>query len=270
MRRVAVLAATTRELASVRSACRRVRRCGRRERLGGLWHEVGEAGQLELHLIKTGIGCARARDVGETALGSLRPDAVISTGYAGALNQSEIGELVLANEVVDWNGGTSRTRIAADADLLRIARSAAEECLIPCFEGTLLTVAKLVCRATDKRALRDTSGAAAIDMESAVLAKIAGERGIPFLAIRAISDKVGEDLPIDFNLWLVSWGSVRGMMQVMRHPSCVYGLRKLKLQADLASDNLRRFFNSFFTALEAHPQPLAAGRSGGQIIARAR
>ena len=59
MRRVAILAATARELAPAQSVCGRFGRI-RRSRIGKFIHDIGRFDDTELHLIKTGIG--RCRD----------------------------------------------------------------------------------------------------------------------------------------------------------------------------------------------------------------
>src|SRR2546426_7158003 len=40
--------------------------------------------------------------------------------------------------------------------------------------------------------------------------------GVPFLLVRAVSDRADEDLPMDFNLWLSPWGRVRGVAYLLR------------------------------------------------------
>src|SRR6266511_1327077 len=100
MRRLAVLAASARELAPLRAAL------GfwgyrRRGRLGPFHHQIGHTGSLELHLIETGIGPDRAREASEAALFAFTPDVLISTGYAGALGTANIGEIVLGSNTLD-------------------------------------------------------------------------------------------------------------------------------------------------------------------------
>ena len=60
---------------------------------------------------------------------------------------------------------------------------------------TLIESSVVVASAHDKRALHHASGACAVDMESAALARVAHARGIPFLVIRSVADPAGLDFP---------------------------------------------------------------------------
>jgi adenosylhomocysteine nucleosidase len=45
------------------------------------------------------------------------------------------------------------------------------------------------------------TGALAVDMESATVAAFCREKGVPFLALRAISDTAGDSLPVPSEVW---------------------------------------------------------------------
>jgi len=255
MRRLAVLAASARELAPVESVFGLF---GQRQRdhLGSFPHQVGQVGGLELHLIETGVGPERARKASEMALLALAPDALLSTGYAGALGIAAVGEVILGTTVIDWTEEESHTAIQADPAWLGSARVAARNAGTEWTQGPLVTVKHVVWRASEKQALGGVSGAIAVDMESAVIAKAAATAGIPFLVVRAISDRVGDDLPMDFNLWFSPFGSFRCLLKVVKHPSILYELYEMKRHADKASESLRRFFCALVPVLESQlPSP---------------
>jgi adenosylhomocysteine nucleosidase len=63
------------------------------------------------------------------------------------------------------------------------------------------TIDRVAVTVAEKRELRERTGAAAVDMESAALAGKAREWGVPFHVIRAVSDRAEEDMPLDFNLY---------------------------------------------------------------------
>lgn len=241
MRRVAVLAASGRELAPMRN----VFDCGwtiTRGRIGAFRHEVGRAGDIEVHLIRTGVGRDRAREAGETTLSAIGPDALISTGYAGALGVANIGDVIIGTEIFDWTTEQSRQGMQADPELLDRAREAARDARIAWTQGPVVTVDRVVWRAGEKQALGKVSGAIAVDMESAAIAKVASAAGIPFLLVRAISDRAQDDLPMDFNLWFAPFGSLRCLLQVSQRPSVLRGLYEMKRHADQASESLHRVF----------------------------
>jgi adenosylhomocysteine nucleosidase len=254
MRRLAVLAASRRELAPVECVFGLF---GQRQRdhLGSFPHQVGQVGGCELHLIETGVGPERARQAGERALLALAPDALISTGYAGALGVAAVGEVILGTTVVDWTDEESHPAIQADPDLLSSARLAARNAGIGWTQGPVVTVNNVLWRASEKQALGGVSGAVAVDMESAVIAKVAATAGVPFLMVRAIVDRVGDDLPMDFNLWFLPFGSFRCLLKVVKDPSILYGLYEMKRHANQASKSLRWFFCEWVLVLASQLPP---------------
>jgi adenosylhomocysteine nucleosidase len=254
MRRLAILAATGRELAAVQSVFGLVGRI-RRRRIGTFPHYTGRLNNIELHMIPTGIGYDRARVAAEAVLFAVAPDAIISTGYAGGLGPQGVGALLLSTRVQDWTHERSTNAVPADEALLAAASRAAQDAGLGCSSGPFLTVRNIVCRASEKRELAEASGAIGVDMESAAVARVAAVANIPFLSVRAISDKVGDDLPMDFNVWLSPSGSLRGIIELIQRPSVLRSLYCMKCNVDEADETLRRFFHSFVMVLPSHNFP---------------
>ena len=254
MRRVAILAATARELAPAQSVCGLFGQI-RRGRLGRFIHSTGQFHDIELHLVKTGIGHLNARLAAEAVLVSISPDALISTGYIGGLRTEDTGALILGTQLQDWTDERSVAAIPADEALLAAAGLAAREAGLACSQGPIITVARVVWRASEKQALADACAAIGVDMESAAVARVAASGKVPFLAVRAVSDKVGDDLPMDLNMWLSCSGSLRGIIEVIRHPSLLREFYHMKGHADQANETLRRFFESFLVALQSCQLP---------------
>ena len=124
---------------------------------------------------------ARALGAAEE-LGEL--EAVVSTGFCGALDPAlHVGDIFVAREVVS----EARTFACAGPPVGRAA----------CF-GTLVSTNRVASTIEEKAELRRT-GAAAVEMEAAGVAARAAELGVPFYAIRVISDTAVESLPLDFN-----------------------------------------------------------------------
>lgn len=117
---------------------------------------------------------------------------VISFGVAGGLDPSlKSGDVVVATEVMAgdtrWLAGLSLTedQIASIAlGRRRVVR------------GLLAGVEEVVAASTCKAALHSETGAAAVDMESHIAAAYAAEIGIPFAALRVISDPAHRALPV--------------------------------------------------------------------------
>jgi len=68
---------------------------------------------------------------------------------------------------------------------------------------------------------------AAVDLETAAWARVAGELGVPYLAVRAVSDTASETLPVDFNRLRGADGRVRRsavVLEAVRRPRLIPGL----------------------------------------------
>lgn len=246
MRRVAILAASRRELAPAREALEEIQR----GRLGSFRHEMGRAGRVEAHLIETGMGPESAFAAAQAALSELVVDAVVTTGYAGALGPAGVGELILGTEILNWTKDHSQARFRTDPVLMAIAREAVGRARAAWSQGAVVTVENVVWRAVEKHALGKVSGAIAVDMESATIALAAATVGVPFLLVRAVSDRADEDLPMDFNLWCTPWGRVRGITQLLTRPRILRSLLQMKRHVEQGSQILGRFFRAFLVMLD--------------------
>ena len=123
---------------------------------------------------------------------------VVSFGVAGGLDPSlKTGDVVVATEVMAGD-----TRFLADMALNEemIASAALKRSLMPgrrrrVVRGMLAGVERVVAASDRKAALHSETGAAAVDMESHIAAAYAAQAGIPFAALRVISDPAHRALP---------------------------------------------------------------------------
>ena len=116
---------------------------------------------------------------------------VISFGVAGGLDpELKSGAVVIATEVMAgdrrWIAATSLSdELIAGAGIGRQT----------VFRGGLVGVEKVVTGQAGKAALRSATGAAAVDMESHIAADYAHKAGLPFAALRVVSDPASRALP---------------------------------------------------------------------------
>src|SRR5215207_10684941 len=116
---------------------------------------------------------------------------VISFGVAGGLDPAlKSGDVVVATEVTAgdtrWLAGSSLNEELITSIALKRRRVV---------RGGLAGVEQLVAARACKAALRSETGAAAVDMESHIAAAYAAESGLPFAALRVISDPASRALP---------------------------------------------------------------------------
>jgi adenosylhomocysteine nucleosidase len=173
----------------------------------------------------------------------------MSTGFACALVPAQVGDLIIGTAVssVHFEGTwTMRDdRVLCDgavlAGLLIVAQDAGMIALV----GTVVSSGTAVWQAQEKRRLHRFTAATGLDMESAAVAAVAQERGVPLAIIRTVSDLVDEDLPLDFNLFLRPTGWIKGMQALIGRPSSVVGLNRLRKQSRVAADRLTEWFQRY-------------------------
>ncbi|HEX7729770.1 MAG TPA: nucleoside phosphorylase [Terracidiphilus sp.] len=117
-------------------------------------------------------------------------DLAFSLGWAGALRSGIApGSVHNMAGVIDTRTGE---RFRCDAE-----------------SGELwLVTSPIVADAAEKLRLAETYAASLVDMEAAAIARLAVQRGIPFYAIKAVSDALDERLP-DLNAFLTPDGRFR-------------------------------------------------------------
>jgi adenosylhomocysteine nucleosidase len=186
----------------------------------------------------SGHGQKRARPAAEALVAGHRPRWVVSAGFAGGLQPHlSRSDIVLADGIVGEHG----ERLLID---LRLAASD-ERASQGVHVGRLLTVDRVVHRADGKRALGQQYGAIAVDMESLAVAQVCQRAKQRFLAIRAITDTVDDELPRDVERLLNRPTMVRKLGaaagSIVRRPSAAKDLWKLRESAITAADRLAGF-----------------------------
>jgi hopanoid-associated phosphorylase len=112
---------------------------------------------------------------------------VISFGLCGALDQDlKVGDLVVASAVVDGEGPHETDRAWAHSLC---------QALPGAVLATFTSASRPVANAAEKAALRQATGASAVDMESYLVARWARWFGAPFAILRAVSDGADRALP---------------------------------------------------------------------------
>lgn len=178
---------------------------------------------VALHV--SGMGAEAAARTGRSVVRG-RPRALIAAGFCGALAPDlAVGDLVGAVEVVDEASGR---------------RHRGDPALVARLPGrpVVLTSARRVARDAGQRAQLEGD---AVDLESAALADVAASAGIPFAALRAVTDTVGHRMP-DLEPCLDGRGRLRPgacAAHLLRHPGELPALLRLAPAAMRAGRSLR-------------------------------
>jgi adenosylhomocysteine nucleosidase len=157
--------------------------------------------------------------------------ALVSFGLAGGLEPAlRPGDIVVPYRVV-----TSReTYDVAPALAKRLGGMTVH---------TLFAGSAIAATAQRKQALHAATGAAAVDLESGAVARVATEFGLPFAVLRAICDPAERDLPPAAAIALDAAGFIgfpRIVASVLAHPSQLPGLFAIAKDAARARQALLR------------------------------
>jgi adenosylhomocysteine nucleosidase len=211
-------------------------------------HDIGEVAQVNEHLLVCvgGVGAERAQAAAQLLL-ARGASALLSWGVAVALAPDLKAGCVLLPRAV----------IAADGTLLPVS-SAWHEAISANSGLDVRPIAEarfLLATPEDKRAFGQAQHAAAADMESAAIGRVAQHAQVPFLIVRAIADDCAMQVPA----WLMSCMNPRGQVraarffaQLLQHPrdavavarvarafaaaqAALTGFNRRHLQAPLAS-----------------------------------
>jgi adenosylhomocysteine nucleosidase len=154
---------------------------------------------------------------------------IISIGIAGALSPDiAVGDVVIAERVV-----TANEAFETDAKWTARLAGALPDARI----GAILGRGAIAESAEIKVTLRESTGADAVDMESHLAARAAMEHGVPFAALRVISDAADHSLPPAALVAMKPDGSIalsRVLLSVLRQPSQVPALIRTGRESEKA------------------------------------
>jgi len=141
-------------------------------------------------IVVAGIGAAAAGRAAASAMNA-GAGALVSWGYAGALAPHlTCGTLIVADRILGSDGAVFETdECWREALMDRICGHQAVHC------ASLLSSSTVLADETCKSRHFRESGAVAVDMESAAIARVARDWDVPFLAVRAVVDTARDTLP---------------------------------------------------------------------------
>ncbi len=200
-----------------------------------------------VRVLQGGLGGVMAAAAAEKLLRIAPPiRLLVSCGFSGGLAETlSAGAIVLAEGLV---ARPSLEQAARGDDVLRVSASALEQAdaavsaaKLTVHRGTLVSLAQPVLRSEDKRALGRMTGALAVDMEAAAVARVAAKANLGFAALRTISDGVDDALPPEVASFLDEQGRVRAgkvLKFAAGGPSNLKQLWRMKSHSDQAAASL--------------------------------
>lgn len=174
----------------------------------------GRLGEKEIVVVRSGIGKVNAGICAQILVDMYQVDAIVNTGIAGSLKaEINIGDIVVSTDAVQHDmdavafgyelGQIPRMEVwsfAAEEKLVCLA----EECCqrvnpdIKVFKGRVISGDQFVSSKEKKNWLVEHFSGYCTEMEGAAIAQAAYLNGVPFVILRAISDKADDSAHMDY------------------------------------------------------------------------
>ena len=165
-------------------------------------------------VVRSGIGKVNAAVCAQILVDTFHADAIINTGIAGSLkNEINIGDIVLSTDAIQHDmdaqgfgyapGVIPQMEVSdfqADEKLIELAKKCcAEVCPdIQVVTGRVVSGDQFISDKKKKEWLSSQFEGLCAEMEGAAIAQAAYLNHVPFLIIRAISDKADDSATMDY------------------------------------------------------------------------
>jgi adenosylhomocysteine nucleosidase len=203
------------------------------EKISGMDFYCGTLSDREVIVVRCGVGKVNAAICAEVLCCRFKVDYLINTGAAGSLDaRINIGDVVLCTDVVQHDmdcvgfgsplgkipfmetsefHSDNVLRFLAKAAYLRVCKEVAV------FEGRIATGDQFICDKEKKENIRENFGALCCGMEGAAVAQTAYLNNVPFLIIRAISDKADDSAEMDYPAFerMAAWHSIKILTEMV-------------------------------------------------------
>ena len=207
----------------------------------------------------SGIGPEPGRRAAEAIIALYSPELLISAGIAGGLTPDlKVGETIFPATVIDGRDSSRHQTSIQDAPIGSTPLA-----------KTIVVSYPEIASAEQKLKLGKAYGAHAVDMEGASVALAAEAHGLPFLAIKSISDVVDFELPEMMPFFRDGqFNPVRFALHVVFRPWLWMKVFRLARNTRLASENLCAWLRE--SALTNTIVPATLMRTGGDARASNR
>ncbi len=181
--------------------------------LSGMEFCTGTLRGLPVVIVKCGVGKVNAAMCAQVLISCFGVTHLVNTGIAGSLcARLDIGDLVVSRDVMHHDfdcchfgypagkvPGMDVVAFPADVAMIAMAQEAAQAVHPGHVQlGRVASGDQFVCSQEKKQAIIDMTGALCTEMEGAAIAQTAYRNGVPFVVLRAISDKADNSAEMDY------------------------------------------------------------------------
>ena len=176
--------------------------------VSGMVFYEGRLGNNNVVVVKCGVGKVNAGICTQTLIERFGADRVINTGVAGSLDASiNIGDIVVSTDAVQHDFDLTPLGYApgeveeigtvafkADESMRQAAVNAVRDSApdIQVFEGRVCSGDQFIASKEQKERIISEFGGSCCEMEGAAIAQVCYLNDVPFVIIRAISDKADD------------------------------------------------------------------------------
>lgn len=199
--------------------------------VAGMTYYCGMLSGCPVALVRCGIGKVNAAICAQTLIHCFGAEKIINTGVAGSLdNEIGIGDIVVSRDAVQHDMDVTRlgykrgdipgnelSIFPADEKLLKNAMESAAAITpeIRVFTGRIASGDQFIADSERKQAIIDDFGAMCCEMEGAAIAQVCAQNKVPFVIIRAISDKADDSGHMDYRVFVEA--AAKHSAAIVRH-----------------------------------------------------
>lgn len=199
--KIAVIGAMDSEITLLKSQMKDIEE----KKIGTITFYEGELEGKDIVLLKTGVGKVNSAVGANTVIREFGADKIIFTGVAGAINRDlDVADVVISKDLVQHDvdltafgrpmgliPGEEKIEFVADPELIKLAEESAIKVLgkDKVMIGRIATGDQFIADKEKVRFLGEQFKADAVEMEGASVAQVAQIYGVPFVVLRALSDK---------------------------------------------------------------------------------
>ena len=201
------------------------------ETVTGMTFFLGTLGESPVVVVRCGMGKVNAGICAQTMILRFGVDRIINTGVAGSLNaEIDIGDIVVSSDAVQhdvdcvalgyekgFNPDNNTKFFTADPALRSLAAASAAVAApdIRVFAGRVASGDQFIADKAKKQAIIEDYGAICCEMEGAAIGQVCVLNGVPFVIIRAISDKADDSGHVSYREFVEA--AARNSAAIVRH-----------------------------------------------------
>lgn len=195
--------------------------------VAGMEFVSGKIGGREAVVVQCGMGKVNAGVCAQTLISLFGVNTIINTGVAGSLNPAiNIGDIVISTDAVQHDYDVSAIGFAkgeipytglyafpADEKLRELAKEAVRKTSpdTGIFEGRICSGDQFIASKEQKERIIREFGGQCAEMEGAAIAQVSYLNRIPYVILRAISDKADDSEEVSFELFAAKAARISAM-----------------------------------------------------------